>query len=237
MTERGRTAARRSPESFRLGPSALRWTGDALTIDIDEIGAPLPRRVRGRIVVRPSVLPATAFALDEAARHVWQPVAPMARIEVALDRPGLNWNGSAYLDSNSGAEPLEQGFKDWTWSRAHMRDGCVVLYDSRMRSGATRSLALHCAGDGTLTERPAIPETALASTGWRIRRSTRADTASDCEIVQTLEDTPFYARSLIRTKLYGEPALAFHESLSLDRFRSPVVKAMLPFRMPRIAGR
>jgi carotenoid 1,2-hydratase len=236
MTERGRTAVKRSPENLKLGPSALTWTDGALTIDVDEIGAPLPRRVRGRIVVRPSVQPATAFALDEATHHVWQPVAPMARIEVMLDRPGLNWNGSAYLDSNFGDEPLEQGFKDWTWSRAHMRDGCVILYDAQMRSGATRSLALHCAADGTLSERPAIPEAGLAPTRWRIGRSSRADAGAEIQIERTLEDTPFYARSLIRTTLYGEPALAFHESLSLDRFRSPVVKAMLPFRMPRIAG-
>ena len=46
---------------------------------------------------------------------------------------------------------------------------------------------------------------------------------------ETLEDTPFYSRS--RIEVPG--GLAVHESLDLDRFSSPVVRAMLPFRMPR----
>jgi carotenoid 1,2-hydratase len=52
-------------------------------------------------------------------------------------------------------------------------------------------------------------------------------------VVATLQDTPFYARSVVSTEWYGTPATAMHESLSLDRFRTPWVQAMLPFRMPR----
>jgi carotenoid 1,2-hydratase len=50
---------------------------------------------------------------------------------------------------------------------------------------------------------------------------------------RTLEDAPFYSRSLIDCQLFGTPALAFHESLSLERFNSGIVRLMLPFRMPR----
>jgi carotenoid 1,2-hydratase len=50
---------------------------------------------------------------------------------------------------------------------------------------------------------------------------------------QTLEDGPFYARSILSTRVFGEDVPAMHESLSLDRFRKPWVQAMLPFRMPR----
>lgn len=50
---------------------------------------------------------------------------------------------------------------------------------------------------------------------------------------RTLTDAPFYARSVIGTHLLGEPVTAIHESLSLTRFASPWVQAMLPFRMPR----
>jgi carotenoid 1,2-hydratase len=35
----------------------------------------------------------------------------------------------------------------------------------------------------------------------------------------------------------GELREGVHESLDLDRFRSPVVQAMLPFRMPRRTSR
>jgi len=53
------------------------------------------------------------------------------------------------------------------------------------------------------------------------------------KIVKTLEDAPFYARSVVSAKLLGEPVTLMHESLSLDRFKMPIVQAMLPFRMPR----
>ena len=50
---------------------------------------------------------------------------------------------------------------------------------------------------------------------------------------RTLEDTPFYARSLLDTCLLGEPVHGVHESLDLERFRSGWVQMLLPFRMPR----
>jgi len=38
---------------------------------------------------------------------------------------------------------------------------------------------------------------------------------------------------VLSASLLGERVEAVHESLSLERFRLPVVQAMLPFRMPR----
>jgi carotenoid 1,2-hydratase len=54
--------------------------------------------------------------------------------------------------------------------------------------------------------------------------------------VRTFEDTPFYARSLLAATLDGETVQPVHESLSLRRFRNPLVRLMLPFRMPRRIG-
>lgn len=71
----------------------------------------------------------------------------------------------------------------------------------------------------------------LRRTGWRVARSVRSDGAA--KIVKTLEDAPFYARSVLSAKLLGKPVTLIHESLSLDRFKMPLVQAMLPFRMPR----
>ena len=51
--------------------------------------------------------------------------------------------------------------------------------------------------------------------------------------MRTLEDTPFYTRSLLSARLLGERVAAVHESLSLDRFRTGWVQMLLPFRMPR----
>ena len=52
-------------------------------------------------------------------------------------------------------------------------------------------------------------------------------------VLAVLEDTPFYARSRVATRLMGEDCVMMHESLSLDRFARPWIQAMLPFRMPR----
>jgi carotenoid 1,2-hydratase len=75
----------------------------------------------------------------------------------------------------------------------------------------------------------------LTTTGWRIRRETRADAGGAATIVRTLEDTPFYARTLVSTQLLGVPVTAVHESLDLNRFASRWVQTLLPFRMPRHA--
>ncbi|HZH46341.1 MAG TPA: carotenoid 1,2-hydratase, partial [Roseococcus sp.] len=64
---------------------------------------------------------------------------------------------------------------------------------------------------------------------WGIRRATQGNAVLE----RTLEDTPFYARSVLRTRLDGEDALAVHESLDLDRFAALPIQLMLPFRVPR----
>jgi carotenoid 1,2-hydratase len=52
--------------------------------------------------------------------------------------------------------------------------------------------------------------------------------------VKALEDAPFYTRSLIDASIGERRGLMVHESINLRRFVSPVVQAMLPFRMPRL---
>jgi carotenoid 1,2-hydratase len=54
-------------------------------------------------------------------------------------------------------------------------------------------------------------------------------------VLATLEDTPFYVRSLLRTDLLGEKVTAVHESLDIPRVVSLPVRMMLPWRMPRRA--
>ncbi|MGZ5928438.1 MAG: hypothetical protein ACXWLX_04395 [Rhizomicrobium sp.] len=233
MTERGRDCVQRDPRNLRIGPSALRWQSGALRIDVDEIGAPLPRRIRGTIRVTPSGLTARSFSLDEAGNHVWQPIAPRAHIDVKLEQPDMRWSGTGYLDSNFGAEPLEKGFSRWSWSRAHLNKDTVVLYDAARRDGTDTAMALRFASNGAVQSLAPPPAAHLPSTAWRVARPTRADRGHAVQLVQTLEDTPFYARSRIQTQLYGEQSEIFHESLILDRFASPVVRMMLPFRMPR----
>jgi len=227
MTERGRDALVRSADTLAIGPSMLRWDGDTLVFDIDEITAPLPSRLRGQVRVHPLALVAESFALDPRERHQWRPIAPRARVEVVLERPGLRWSGDGYLDSNHGIEPLEDGFVNWDWSRAHLRDHTAIVYDGARRDGSNFALALKIAADGTVSAADAPPPAWLPMTRWRMARATRADAGAVTTVRKTWEDSPFYARAALDTQLHGD------ESLSLDRFASPVVRAMLPFRMPR----
>ncbi len=235
LTERGRGQLARDATRLRIGPSAVRWDADALVVDVDEITVPWPSRIRGRITVHPSALTGHTAALDAAGRHRWSPVAPRARVEVRLRRPGLAWSGDGYLDSNAGDEPLERAFRCWDWSRASVRDGAALLYDVVPHGGARRTLALAVDRHGAVQPFDAPPPARLASTPlWRIRRATLAPADANAAIDRTLEDTPFYARSTLRTRLLGETVTAMHESLDLDRFARRWVQMLLPFRMPRV---
>jgi carotenoid 1,2-hydratase len=223
-------------DKLAIGASAMRWTGDGLVIDIEErdirLGIPWRRRVRGQVKLYPEMLNATAFALDPTGRHVWHAIAPRAQIEVEMDRPGIRWRGSGYLDSNRGSESLEDGFRDWHWSRAHLGREVAVMYEGRRRDGSTFASALRFDASGTPHDAELPMVAPLPNTWWQMERKSRAD-RGHAGVIRTWEDSPFYARSTLATRLYGEPVTAVQESLSLDRFRSPVVQWMLPYKMPR----
>lgn len=231
MTERRRGSVVCEPQTLAIGPSAVRWSGDALTIDIDELAVPRMSRIRGQVRVFPTAVFGTAYALDAAAVHHWRPIAPCAQVEVALDHPSLRWRGHGYFDTNRGDAPLEDSFSGWHWSRARMNNGAAVLYDVREVDGASQSLALRFGHDGVCQPMQAPLPATLPGTRWGIARETRSE--ADAAVLQTLEDTPFYARSLVSTRVEGDTVSAVHESLSLERFRSRWVQALLPFRMPR----
>ncbi len=231
MTERPRGAVSRTTNSFSVGPSSLSWDGTSLTIRIDEIAVPIPRRVRGTVRVVPTAITRQAFTLGEKGRHMWWPIAPCARVQVALDHPHLRWQGDGYFDMNRGDAPLEQDFSDWQWARGAMQDGAVILYEAQRRDGSRIDLAMTFDPQGRMQTFVPPRMVGLRRTGWRVDRSVRSEDGAT--VVKTLEDAPFYARSVISAKLLGEPVALMHESLSLDRFAMPVVQAMLPFRMPR----
>ncbi|MBV8911952.1 MAG: carotenoid 1,2-hydratase, partial [Acetobacteraceae bacterium] len=152
---------------------------------------------------------------------------------VTMQSPSLRWAGDGYLDSNEGDAPLEDDFVEWDWCRAPRNGGTAILYDATRRVGGEHGLALHIAADGAVEPFAPPPRAALPGTRWRIRRRTRCDADAAPALRKTLEDAPFYARSVVETQLGGERLVAVHETLSLDRFRRPWVQAMLPFRIPR----
>ena len=230
MTERRAGDLAQGPTTLRIGPSSLQWEDGALVVHLDEVAVPLPRRVRGCIRLVPHVQALPLQALDPASRHCWQAIAPRARVCVDLQAPGLRWSGDGYLDANWGCEPLERAFSAWEWSRTALPDGGTVLrYDTRWRDGRTRSLNLHVHADGRQEACPGVVPVALARSRWGIARSAPPGS----RVLRTLEDGPFYTRSQLEIPCHGGMATTMHESLSLDRFASRWVQAMLPFRMPR----
>ncbi len=233
MTERGRGALARDAHSLAIGPSALEWRDDSLTLHLDEVTVPFPSRIRGRVRLHPHAMPAFALPLDPAGRHEWRALAPLATVEVALTAPRLRWRGSGYLDSNRGSEALETGFRRWDWSRSAGRRHASVLYDVDRRDGTQASWALRFSDDGSTEQTDPPPHVHLPPTRWGIERGTRADAGATARVHSTLEDGPFYARTRLDTQLYGEATEAIHESISLERFRAQWVRCLLPFRMPR----
>ncbi|WP_438018136.1 carotenoid 1,2-hydratase [Sorangium sp. So ce315] len=239
LTERPRDAVFRSPRSLAIGPSQMEWSGGELRVDFDEITAPLPTRLRGTVRLRsdapaPGARGARAgVALDRHGRHWWAPIAPIARAEVELTHPSLRFTGSAYLDTNAGDEPLDRAFESWTWSRALGADGVALTYDVRRRDGTRLLVGRAFDADGSARELPPLTPRPLGGTRWGVERTIAADLGSSPRLLRTYEDTPFYARSLAAATFAGRPATVVHEALSLDRFVSPWVQFLLPFRMRR----
>ncbi len=233
MTERGRDSLRRTPTRLTIGPSALSWDGNMLLCEIDEVTAPFPSRIRGQVRIYPIALVDHPIALDGAGRHLWTPIAPCARVDVTLSDPELNWSGAGYLDGNRGDEPLETAFERWTWSRASLSSGAAVLYDVKRRAGDDLSVAIRFDRSGAVEHFAPPPQAGLPPTRWRMPRTTRADAGYEASVMRTLEDAPFYARSVLSTRLLGERTTAVHESLSLDCAARLSTRLMIPFRNPR----
>lgn len=233
MTERAASEVRATPCCLSIGGSAMRWTGQTLDVLIDERCAPLPRRLQGVIRISPEALCAQSFDLDAAGRHQWTPFAPCASIEVHMAKPRLDWRGIGYLDHNFGVRPLETDFEQWTWSRSSDAQSATVFYDVVPRDAPPRGLALRVGRSGSVEAIPAPPVARLPSTAWGIARSARADGAREARVIRTLEDAPFYGRTLLETSVHGKRGHVIHESLDLKRFSSTWVQCLLPFRMPR----
>lgn len=235
MTERSQRSLRRSKDSYSLGPSSLHWDGESLRADIRETTVPIPGRMHGSIRIRPSTITEHTLLLDPKGRHRWHPLAPVARVDVDFPAMGVQWSGDGYLDSNEGNEPLADGFSGWDWTRARLANGdCAVRYEARQAQRQPHRLALRFREDGSIcnevTRKPAPMATAPV---WRMKRLMPGAEGNET-LVKTLEDTPFYARSLVRTEFADSAGLGFHESLNMERFEQRWVQTLLPFRMPRL---
>jgi carotenoid 1,2-hydratase len=237
--ERGRRDVHRDARSLTLGASVVSWERDALVFELRERTTPFltarpfgDSRIVGKVTVRPRVRVDEPFALDAAGAHLWWSAAPLARVEVALDEPSLRWSGDGYHDANAGDGPLEDAFASWDWSRATVGDDAVILYDALTRDGRRRPHARRVTAAGRVepVELPRVCE--LPRTPWGISRATRTDGPA-ARVRHTLEDSPFYARSVLDARILGRDVAAVHETLDLERFRRGWVQFLLPFKTRR----
>jgi len=226
------------------GGTRLERRDGELHIAFDERTTPffqrMPRRISGRIRLMPGVRFDSPVDLDPGGRHRWWGLAPHARVEVALDRPDVRFSGPAYHDCNQGTEGLEDGFRRWDWSRAELPHGTAVLYDVEPRRGPPgerRELGFLFGADGALTPFDAPERCGLGRATWGVERGTRVDTGGAARVERTLVASPFYARSVIRTRLGGHDALGVHETLDCDRFAAGWVRFLLPWRIRRTPRR
>jgi carotenoid 1,2-hydratase len=237
MTDRGRAALRTTADALEVGPSAMRWTGDRLVIEVNEIsGLPVISRLRGTITLIPEAVTAVELPLTPDGAHVWRPFAPRARIEVRLEKAGWSWDGHGYFDANFGLRALEADFRFWTWGRYPTREGALCFYDATRADGSalTAAIAFDARGGARMAEAPGAVR--FRRSLWGVRRETRADPGVMPRQVMAMLDAPFYARSVVRTQVNGEEVTGVHEALDLRRFRSALIKPMLAFRVPRRAG-
>ncbi|MBI1391981.1 MAG: carotenoid 1,2-hydratase [Alphaproteobacteria bacterium] len=237
MTERGRRNSTRGRDTFELGGSMMRVKDDRVIIDVNEIGAPAPLPVKGRISVGFDALGDTTFLIDGRGRHRWRPLAPSARVSVDFAEPNVRWSGHGYFDTNNGDEPLEDGFEFWDWSRTQVDGGrTAILYNTDLADGGRLAAAYLVDAKGSVEAFEPKFDAGLPSTPiWRIKRRTRADDPDGARIVRTFEDTPFYSRSMVATNIFGKARIGVHESFDGPRLRNGIVKSLLPFRMPRLA--
>jgi carotenoid 1,2-hydratase len=240
LTERGSAQLRRTERTFHVGPSSLMWKSDGLHIAIKERCAPFPFKLDGEILVHGNFREDFQYSLDTQVHHHWGPIAPFASVTLDLKHPKVNWSGKAYFDSNAGSVPLEHDFIRWDWSRVVTPEGDTdVWYDIDLREGGATLLGERFYASGAVSSLLKAPEFSTdrqpLPTGpiWRVPRTTRLPHETT-RIVRTLEDTPFYTRSMIHTQRAGIHSEGVHESLDLDRFSSRWVQMLLPFRMPRI---
>ena len=234
LTERARASVSRDADHVAIGTSAMTWQNGDLVVDIDERTAPWRERLRGRVRLTPLAGSDLVVDLDPEGVHTWSPRIPIAGVQVDFEEPRVRFRGTGYFDMNRGECPLEETFASWSWSRVSDGERGEIAYDVALRDGTTRARSFRgaCGEDLVVAVHDEVVE--LPVTRFGLPRRARGGEGSTT-LVRTLEDGPFYARSVVTTTLAGQRAIGIHETVSLDRFRSPWVKFLVPFRM-RVAA-
>jgi carotenoid 1,2-hydratase len=234
FTEYDRTRTQCSDDTLRLGHNRLEYTDDSLICHIDDLTAPLPSRVRGTVRLDCTRGGGPPVRLLPGREHLWRVIVPCGEVHVDLQQPRLTWRGQGYFDSNNGDEPLEVAFQHWSWLRATTAARrTLVVYHLSPSCGAEVTHALEFDPQGSCSVFDAPPAVSLRKSSWGIPRQVATEDPARAQLRSVLENAPFYVRSVVDTQLCGETVTAIHECASLERFQSPWVRSLLPFRMRR----
>jgi len=231
LTEQQAERVARGRDHIRLGESEVGWRDGRLEVRIDERTAPWGATLRGSVRLTPHSLPGPTVALDGEGAYRWRAHAPFATVEVELTEPRVTFRGVGYLDSNQSDAPLEDAFSSWTWSRAADATGATIAYDVVLRDGSTRRCGVELPRDGAARPETTSELATLPSSLFGLDRAMRSEDARATRLLRTVEDGPFYARSVVETSRHGRRAHGMHEIVSLDRFRAPWVQFLVPYRM------
>lgn len=246
MTERGAAALDVCDNAIGIGASRMMLDADgALSIHFDEIALPwpgqrlLPRRIAGSMRIAPQAGAGPVVALDGAGEHLWAPRIPAGRAAIVSDvLPGGGWEGHGYHDWNFGRRPLEHDFSGWDWARGRVQETgeTLIVYDARLMDGTRRAFGLR----QSVERADCAPEVFSLAPGrelprgfWGVSGTVACDPGTWPRVQRRLEDTPFYTRSLVDVVLAGRSVSLMHETLDCRRLAHPLVRLMLPFRMPR----
>jgi carotenoid 1,2-hydratase len=231
FTEYGAEQLDRSDVQLQLGPNDWQWDGERLKIVVDERSPILRAKIKGHVELSAAPRFDSVIELDNGGRHHWWPIAPHSRIRVELTNPRLRFEGKAYHDSNWGSESLVDGFVGWNWSRSELDGGTAIIYDTVPAVGDERRFARFLGSDGQTHDLELNQAVQLGRSRWGIRRQTRFQSGKQPRLLRSLENSPFYTRSLLRWFYASRSAEGVHESMDLDRFRRPWVKFLFYLRM------
>ncbi|WP_349252102.1 carotenoid 1,2-hydratase [Ciceribacter sp. L1K23] len=245
MTERSVTSLTRNAKRLTIGDSSMEMADGRLSIRFNETALPWPGQrawptpISGSIDIMSEGVCGEVFPLDETGHHFWSPRMAKASASIACSAlPGGGWRGRAYHDLNFGDRPVEEDFIGWDWARGSGShdDDTVILYDALLRGGGRKRLALQTGGHEL--RRIGMPHRRNLPRGfWGVRCGVPCDDDRSAVITRRLEDSPFYTRSIVETVVNGRTLHMVHETLDCVRLGNPLVRLMLPFRMPRRPGR
>jgi carotenoid 1,2-hydratase len=232
LTERSLAPAARGEDVLEIGASRVIREPNRVVVEVREHTAMMRTPVRGRIELVRESAGVAPWNLDPDGQHQWWLCMPRGRLHVDLE--GLQFSGNGYHDANAGDVALEQSFRSWSWGRAHTENNrTIVSYSVDLRGGGERTQMQEIDPEGNAHEIGSLERRAIGRTAWGIARDTLADPNTEVQVQRTFEDTPFYARTLIRAQVQGSSRVFMHEQLSLERFETRWVQHLLKYRMGR----